>query len=300
MEMTINRLKLLHTPTQEKMDIINFHKNISVGNDVIGNNMFKIDSLLLDNFKISIIEKLKEFKLSPLYNIYPQLGFLKDYTRDIFSPLLLSNNNNTKSFRSFVDKSEHKNVSDVIDIEDLGLVAKNNMPLCMRLAYEKLREDHHLKNWGRMIFYSFLKEINVPMKNIRSILEKEHCKIMTPSTFNSKYKYDIEYICGQKNRPVQQYKCVRIINQSLQMGDGCIGCPFKLFDDITLSSKMEKLNLDSFLINEILNLRRQNNYIAPQLQCLEYFKYVHQIEDIDFVLHSPKTYYSKSCEAIGK
>ncbi|CAI0381295.1 unnamed protein product [Linum tenue] len=44
-----------------------------------------------------------------------------------------------------------------VSLKDIDNVAKSSFPLCMRHLFDKLREDHHLKHWGRMQLGLFLK-----------------------------------------------------------------------------------------------------------------------------------------------
>ncbi|CAI0627365.1 unnamed protein product [Linum tenue] len=92
-----------------------------------------------------------------------------------------------------------------VSLKDIDNVAKNSFPLCMRHLFDKLREDHHLKHWGRMQLGLFLKGVGLKLDDAVAFWKAEFSqKDYTP------------------------YSCQKIISLTPSVGDHH-GCPYRHF-----------------------------------------------------------------------
>lgn len=298
-ETEVNRIKIKKTSRQTKLNYLN--NRLVLDHEKYKNKILNIDEILVSEFKKNLLMCLVDASENKFPIKYEDMYFLVDVEQTldftnlpIVTPSLSSSTE--KHHKYYKPKPQYASSSSnqIIDIEDLHIDTEFNFPLCMRLAHEKLKQDHMLKNWGRMMFYSFLKQIGLPIKDIYNYLKGEHQKIMPSSVFMSKYRNDINYICGSDDAvgPKYNYNCNTIFKKSDILGDGCVGCPFKLFDADTLANKLESLKLDRGFIKQITRMRFKGDLASDM--CSEYFKYMKGVDEINFVVSSPIVYYNNS------
>lgn len=315
-ECEMYRLRVGNLPLNSKIDLVNFRLHVLDCVEI--GTVTDVNELLLSDFKKTLMKFLVDASIGSTsktdeclfgLNIHrlkfldenaEAIQLLSEFTSEQPQPkksrpetkVEASTLTKYTKYERKTTKSQHK---DIMDIEDLDVVANQNFPLCMRIAHEKLKQDHYLKNFGRMIYYPFLRQTGMPFKDVYSYLRKEHEKNMPTSSFESKYKYDIEYafsIRGNEARSKNGYNCNAIINKSESLSDGCIGCPYKLFDTSTLVQQMEKFGLDEKFIRDTEETHRQNE-ITPQGMCMEYFKYTNNTNDM-FFFYGPKDFFDES------
>jgi hypothetical protein len=109
------------------------------------------------------------------------------------------------------------------DIEDLG--NQRFMPLCMHRVFKHFKKAKELKNKGRFLVASYLKDINKSESEIASFMEKTFCEGGQRS-----YPQINEYRHYAKNYNNQErygMGCNKLINNPLNEGDYMICCPFK-------------------------------------------------------------------------
>lgn len=310
------RIKVENLPLNSKLDLVNFR--LPILDDMEIGAVVDVDELLLSDFRKTLVRALSDASIESttetkesLFGL--QMDMLTFLEKNVEADDLLTEftseqpkkANSTATSRSppppptkytrYERKFTKSQNKDIMDIEDLDVAVGQNFPLCMRVAHEKLKQDHFLKNFGRMIYYSFLRQTGMPFKDVYSYLKKEHEKIMPTSSFESRYKYDIEYafsLRGNEDRSKKGYNCNAIINKSDSLSDGCIGCPYKLYDTATLVQQMEKFGLDEKFIRDTEETHKQNT-ITPQGMCMEYFKYTNNTNDMYF-FYGPKDFFDES------
>lgn len=286
MELQINKMKIEMLSDEEKSEILNNRMPSTPTTSKHQITPHSLNECILMNFKSNLLLCFKNDKLN---SKYCELSFLSNYTSAEFLPLF------TKELSSPPTTNIHQN-NGTIDIEDLDAAARTHFPLCMRFAYEQLKKDHVLKNWGRIMFWSFLRHIGFPTPIIYIIMKKEFTQIMSASTFDAKYKYILEYLCGVRGpntKSNRMYGCKKIQKLGYSLSDGYNGCPYELFDTNTLKHKLKNLgNFDNNIINIITE--KHINKFEPELLCLEHFKYLNKQKNINFVLTSPLVYYNES------
>ena len=65
-----------------------------------------------------------------------------------------------------------------VGLADLEGLSSKSMPLCMRNLYLKVKENHHLRHFGRMQFGLFLKGIGLTLDDALTFWKTEFTKKM--------------------------------------------------------------------------------------------------------------------------
>lgn len=291
LELLYCRAKLHALTHEEKIAIIKTKLNINVDN--IGKGVFNCENIIISNIRKNLTLLMNAGRRNDFFFNYKKLKFTnaEDYV------MLYHNSKSEKSPlpSAVADDKNKKNLNAIEDIEDLCSYSRRNFPLCMQVALSELVKKHKLKNFGRLIFYSFLKNIGLDFEIILRIVKKEHLKIMSESVFNAQYKYLLEYICGQNTlRSVARYRCKTIIKQGGGKSggdDGCIGCPFSMFDNSTLKKYLLSLKFSKDEIKQIMAVEEGINEDGtmgyPELKCLEHYKIVNRKKMTNVVMMSP-------------
>jgi DNA primase large subunit len=218
-------------------------------------------TLVLNEFRTHLSRELdRAYKMFPLFANDEQVG-----------PLLLSLPQQYlgKDY-SFADTSHRGNK---ININELDNLSKRSYPLCMRNLHERLREQHHLRHFGRMQYGLFLKGIGVTLEDALEFWRSEFAQKVGTQVFEKQYAYNIRHNYGQEGRrqDYTPYSCQKIIEMSVQPGEAH-GCPFRHWQTQELSARLTKYGFESYQINEILTLVKSHKY---QEACKKYFEYTH-------------------------
>lgn len=285
------RAKLQTLTYDSKTNIIKTKLNLK--ND-IGISVFNCENIIISNVRKNLIVLLDSGRNNDFFFNYKKIKFTNvEY-------VMLYHHDTVAADQHKTDRSplasNKKNINDIQDIEDLCSYSSQNFPLCMQLALSEFIKKHKLKNFGRLMLYSFLKNIGLEFDTILHIVKKEHLKIMSETFFNAHYKYLIEYICGQNtSRNVTRYKCRTIIKQGggKSGDDGCIGCPFSMFDNDTLKKYLLSLKLSKHEVKKIMSVeegeKNEDTTICcpEELKCLEYYKIMNRKKRTKIVIMSP-------------
>ena len=131
----------------------------------------------------------------------------------------------------------NKNGGMKVSVNDLPILSKRSMPLCMSNMYNKLTEEHHLKHKARNQLGLFLKGIGLTLEESihlwrGSMTKKEG---MTAEKWQKEHHYNIRYNYGLEGKRVNwnPHSCMKIISETgtnAAVGEHH-GCPFKEFDE---------------------------------------------------------------------
>lgn len=151
----------------------------------------------------------------------------------------------------------------------------SHMPLCMRQLQTGLKQEKHLKHWGRLQYGLFLKGAGLSMDEAMIFFQR-HFGSMTSDEFQKKYAYNIRHMYGKEGKRADYtpYACTKIIlgNAPASTGDHH-GCPYKHYDDQHLSSLLQQLNIGTAEERmEILRLKKDGQF---QLACQKHFSVQH-------------------------
>ncbi|CAN0907620.1 Probable DNA primase large subunit [Linum grandiflorum] len=163
------------------------------------------------------------------------------------------------------DYSQGRELGD-ISLKDIDIVAKSSFPLCMSHLFDKLREDHHLKHWGRMQLGRFLKGVGLKLDDALAFWKAEF---------------------SQKD--YAPYSCQKIISLTPSVGDHH-GCPYRHFSQDNLRAALCKMGVGSSGVEDVMDKVRNKHY---QLACTLTFEAIHGCQN-DAGINHPNQYFSDS------
>ncbi|CEM08113.1 unnamed protein product [Vitrella brassicaformis CCMP3155] len=182
---------------------------------------------------------------------------------------------------------------------NIDKVVPRSFPPCMRRLMEGLRSERHLKHWGRLQIWLFLKGAGMSMEEELSYFKQN--MTLKATAFDKEHAYHIKHIYGKvghmKSKP--PYGCAKLMSGDAPPNPGpgdYHGCPFKHFDPGPLSQLMRRYNVPDGSTKKILDLVKGHHY---QLGCVEYFRATHPDSAADGVGNHPNAFYTESCKYWG-
>ena len=176
-------------------------------------------------FKLSL-ELTKASKNLPL--------ILKD--QRIQSMLLALSNHNAIDFNIYEVKAPTD--SDKINLAELDYHARLSFPPCMKALHQVLKQQHHLKHYGRLQLGLFLKGIGLTMDESLRYWKQEFTKKndIDADKFEKNYAYNIRHSYGAegKRNDYRPWNCNKTINLTAPGNGEYHGCPFKTFSEDNL------------------------------------------------------------------
>ncbi|KAL3511460.1 hypothetical protein ACH5RR_030861 [Cinchona calisaya] len=178
-----------------------------------------------------------------------------------------------------------------ISLKDIDQVAKSSFPLCMRHLFEKLREDHHLKNGGRMQLGLFLKGVGLKLDDALAFWKAEFSRKVGAERFDKEYAYGIRHNYGKEGKRTDYtpYSCQKIISSVPGVGDHH-GCPYRHFSEENLRAALGKMGVSNRALEDVLEKVRNKHY---QLACTLTFEAVHGTS-CDAGINHPNQYFIDS------
>jgi DNA primase large subunit len=197
---------------------------------------------------------------------------------------------------SYIGKDYTVNKDANVPIESLDQLSLKSYPLCMRMCHDSLKKTHHLKHGGRLQYGLFLKGIGVTLEDSLRFWRQEFTKIIESDKFDKSYAYGIRYNYGKEGSRTNwtPYSCMKVINAAVSGQDVC-GCPFKLWDNIELRSKLLSYGVNPVSIQEITSYASKGHF---QLACGKYFEVTHNTKLDEGVTH-PNGYFENSQIIMG-
>lgn len=137
----------------------------------------------------------------------------------------------------------------------------------MKVLYDVVEKEHHLKHFGRLQLGLFLKGIGLPLEEATKFwrsnftkkagmdgnrvsccvlmdMEKLKIKMMDCFQFDKQYLYNIRHMYGKEGKRADYtpYSCIKIITSSVGTGDHH-GCPFRHSDALPLRSRLQSAKI---------------------------------------------------------
>lgn len=197
---------------------------------------------------------------------------------------------------SYVGKDYTVNKDADVPIESLDQLSLKSFPPCQRMCHDALRSTHHLKYFGRLQYGLFLKGIGVTLEDSLRFWREEFTKTIEPDKFEKKYAYGIRYNYGKEGSRTNwsPYSCIKIITTAAGTQDTC-GCPFKLWDPITMRAKLTSYGVNQVDVQEVISYATKQHY---QLACGRYFELTHNVKLAEGINH-PNGYFENSQVVMG-
>lgn len=203
------------------------------------------------------------------------------------------------------------------NIDGLSTITANSIdalslhfPLCMRSLHTTLRENSHLKHFGRLQYTLFLKGIGLSLDEC-IVFWRRSFKLMTDDKFQKEYKYNIRHSYGdvggdanRRGRGYTPYSCQKLLTEPLPGPGQSHGCPYRTFTPDNLASVLQRTGVnDRDLIKTVKeDVVKQRYHVA----CNRVFEWAHKREikkvkdegswsatDLDTIVH-PNTYFKRS------
>ncbi|KAJ9665540.1 DNA primase subunit pri2 [Coniosporium apollinis] len=185
-----------------------------------------------------------------------------------------------------------------------------HFPLCMQHLHRTLRQNSHLKHYGRLQYTLFLKGIGLSLEEC-ILFWRRSFKLMTDEKFTKEYKYNIRHAYGdvggdanRRGRGYTPYSCQKLLTEALPGPGQTHGCPYRTFTVDNLAAMLQQTGVSD---RETLKCVRED--VARQryhIACNRVFEYAHKTEikevknkgvwgeaELDTILH-PNTYFKRS------
>jgi DNA primase large subunit len=124
-----------------------------------------------------------------------------------------------------------------------------NFPLCMRNLHMTLRENSHLKHYGRLQYNLFLKGIGLSLEEAL-VFWRRSFKLVTDDKFQKEYKYNIRHGYGdvggdanRRGRGYTPYSCQKLLTEALPGPGQAHGCPYRTFTADNLVSVLQRVGV---------------------------------------------------------
>lgn len=185
-----------------------------------------------------------------------------------------------------------------------------HFPLCMSHLHSTLRQNSHLKHFGRLQYTLFLKGLGLSLEDC-ILFWRRSFKLITDEKFAKEYRYNIRHSYGdvggdanRRGRGYTPYSCQKLLTEPLPSAGQTHGCPYRTFTPDNLVSLLQQSGISD---REVLkgvreDVGRQRYHVA----CNRVFEANHKTEikrvkdeglwntsELDVIAH-PNTYFKRS------
>jgi DNA primase large subunit len=185
-----------------------------------------------------------------------------------------------------------------------------HFPLCMKNLHTTLRQNSHLKHYGRLQYSLFLKGIGLSLEDCLLFWRQAFNKI-TDDTFNKEYRYNVRHVYGdvggdsnRRGRGYSPYSCQKILTEHPPGTGEAHGCPYRHFSVDNLTSMLQATGVhDRDLLKGVKEDVEKKRY---HIACNRVFEWAHKGEikkvkdeniwgaaELDTIVH-PNTYFKRS------
>ncbi|KAK9838163.1 hypothetical protein WJX81_005591 [Elliptochloris bilobata] len=173
----------------------------------------------------------------------------------------------------------------------LPALARQSFPLCMKMMYERVETDHHLKHSGRLQLGLFLKGLGLPLEEAMRFWRAGFAPRCAGDEFDKKYAYNVRYNYAKEGKRTDYtpYSCLKIISTPVPKGDA-FGCPYKTLSAAELAGALARLRLPPRAADEATARARAGHF---QLACASAFEGAHGCACETGINH-PNQYFDES------
>ncbi|KAL5022677.1 hypothetical protein ScPMuIL_001832 [Solemya velum] len=161
-----------------------------------------------------------------------------------------------------------------VTAEMIDMLSKQSFPPCMQQLHHSLRQNHHMRHWGRQQYGLFLKGIGLSMEEAIKFWRTEFTKLMDGDKWDKQYSYNIRHNYGKEGKRADYtpYSCMKIIMTNHPGPGDFHGCPFRHCDADLLRQKLQTQGIAKADQEQIMNYLKGSHY---QLACGSYFTATH-------------------------
>jgi len=185
----------------------------------------------------------------------------------------------------------------VVTADMIDTLSKKSFPLCMQNLHIHLRQNHHLKHFGRMQYGLYLKGIGLSLEEAMKYFRMEFTKSMDVDTFDKRYSYGIRYNYGKEGqkKDYSPFACMKIIMNNAPATGDAHGCPFRHFESEFLKQRISNQGLSKDGVESVMKYAKGGHC---QVACAKYFELSHGISDggteVEMVIQHPNQYFENS------
>jgi DNA primase large subunit len=197
-------------------------------------------------------------------------------------------------------------------------ILSQHFPLCMKNLHNTLRQNSHLKHFGRLQYTLFLKGLGLSLEDCL-VFWRHSFKLITDDTFNKEYKYNVRHVYGdvggdanRRGRGYSPYSCQKILTEHPPGPGEAHGCPYRHFSIENLTSMLQAtgVNERDVLKGVKEDVEKKRYHIA----CNRVFEWAHKGEikkvkddgswgaaELDTIVH-PNAYFKRGylLKTLGK
>ena len=140
--------------------------------------------------------------------------FLPTILQDQRLSKLIINLSNHNSIEFNLSEVQAPKDTEKIRLADLDFYQQKSFPPCMKVLYTVLRNQSHLKHFGRLQLGLFLKGLGLTVDEALQFWRREFCKKIDGDKFEKNYAYNIRHSYGQegKKNDYKPWSCTKVIN----------------------------------------------------------------------------------------
>ncbi|CAG8435545.1 3692_t:CDS:10 [Ambispora gerdemannii] len=207
--------------------------------------------------------------------------------------------NQLNHFKSGQGYSCSNKIEGQITADDIDQLTEH-FPLCMRHLHKKLREDKHLKHYGRMQYNLFLKGVGLSLEEALRFWRMSFSETNDDQFQKKAYAYNIRHNYGMEGKRTNYspLNCMRIITNN-QPGEGDHhGCPFRHFSEANLSHTLHNAGVtDKVQIRQIIDYVKGHHY---NIACTRFFELTHggsKEQGMMAAINHPNEFFEKSYQS---
>jgi len=137
-----------------------------------------------------------QFRAKLMSEMVKAYKFLPTILKDArLSQLLINLSNHNAIDFNLAEVSAPKD-SDKIRLSDLDYYARLSFPPCMKVLFTALKNQHHLKHFGRLQLGLFLKGLGLTVDEAMQFWKSEFLKKIDGDKFEKNYSYNIRHMFG--------------------------------------------------------------------------------------------------------
>ena len=159
----------------------------------------------------------------------------------------------------------------------------SHFPLCMRNLHMHLRQNKHLKHFGRLQYTLFLKGIGLSLDECLFFWRRSF-SLITDETFNKEYRYNVRHAYGdvggdanRRGRGYSPYSCQKLLTEALPGPGGQVhGCPYRTHSMDNLIPLLQATGVND--VNLLKGVREDVGKQRYHIACNRVFEWAHSNE----------------------
>ena len=145
--------------------------------------------------ELNVIAK-SQFRAKLMGELIKAYKYLPTILRDSRLSQLLINLSNHNAIDFNLTEVSAPADTEKIRLQDLDYYSRKSFPPCMKGLFTVVRNQHHLKHFGRLQLGLFLKGIGLTMDEAALFWKREFTKKMDSDKFEKNYAYNIRHMFG--------------------------------------------------------------------------------------------------------